>query len=166
MNKLSGRCTEFAQRMEKMFFFFFPGDGKVRNEMKCRADGALYVASAIADMCLHAGWEWIHGWLVANPPVGWLLASNTVGRCWCGEGDESLLPLRQIKTAEKHNVPMFGPHEEKIHSAEWTSETWSRIGFIWLNVSVRKCLLFNLEHGQAQSRENESEKETHKNKIF
>lgn len=119
MNKLSGRYIESAQRIEKMCFFFCfflallsRSRRRVRNEMKCRADGALYVASAIADMCLHAGGEWIHGWLVSNPPVGWLLASNTAGRCWCGDGEESLQPLRRLKTGEKHCVSMFRRREE------------------------------------------------------
>lgn len=169
MNKLSGRYIELAQRIEKMFFFFLnEQESKFRNEMKCRADGALYVASAIADMCLHAGWEWIHGWLVSNPPVGWLLVSNTTGQCWCGDRDELLPPLRRLKTGDKHDVFMFGHcketkiKEENIHSAQRTSETWSRIWFIWLNVSVQKRLLSNLQHGQAPSREDASEMENKK----
>lgn len=76
MNKLSGRCLGLAWRIEAMGFFVCSnatktpphatvaeyhrrarraGDGKVRNEMRCRADGALYVAAAIADVCVHAG---------------------------------------------------------------------------------------------------------------
>lgn len=155
MNKLSGHYIELAQRIEKkkkfpQCCFWRAGDGEVRNEMRCRADGALHVSSAIAGMCLQAGRESIHGWLVSNTPVGWLLRSNTAGRCWCGDGGESLPPLRQLKTGEKHNVSMFG-HRGKMKSkmrrlilVQWTNETWNLIWFVWLNMLDKKRLLLKM----------------------